>query len=85
MVKAKVIGMFEVAKISGWPKPESLLLRPPAEKMRPTFRELLYNAEDLIVELDFSGIEVQDGSFVDELIVKELSEIKRSGSCVMKY
>lgn len=71
------IKMFEVAKRSGWKEPTVLIWRDAAKHVRPSFVQALYKESRLICELDFSGIETADGSFLDELIVTELKKIEQ--------
>jgi len=69
------ITMYEVAKRSGWKEPAVLIWRDAAKHVRPSFVQTLYKESGPICELDFSGIETADGSFLDELIVTELKKI----------
>lgn len=69
------INMFEIAKRSGWKEPAVLIWRDAAKHVRPSFVQTLYMESGPICELDFSGIETADGSFLDELLITELKKI----------
>ena len=71
---SKII-VLKVAEEGGWENPKTLIWREPAKKIRPVFLKKLYKESGLICELDFSGIETADGSFIDEFLVTELRKI----------
>jgi hypothetical protein len=78
MLKSKSkIRIFDVAVQSGWKEPKVLIWRDSAKHIRPLFLQFLYKNGGLVCELDFSGVETADGSFIDELIVTELRKIEQ--------
>jgi len=69
------IEIYQVAQKAGWKTPNTLIWREPAQKMRPEFVKRLYKENETVCELDFSGIETADGSFIDEFLVTELKSM----------
>jgi DNA-binding Lrp family transcriptional regulator len=68
------ISVLKVAEEAGWQTPKILIWREPAQKIRPVFLTKLKES-GLVCEMDFSGIETADGSFIDEFLVTELRKI----------
>lgn len=72
----KEINIAQLAQLSGWQQPSILIWREAAKKMRPLFLSMLYEHSSSVCNLDFSGVDTADGSFIDELIITEMRDIQ---------